>query len=88
MNLFDKLTNQLKEAIDSAASLALHSQNQEIAPSHLYWALLSNHQSVLNQALNKLNIDKAAITLQAQSQVNTLPKSSQVSKEKIGRAHV
>lgn len=83
MNLFDKLTNQLKEAIDSAASLALHSQNQEIAPSHLYWALLSNHQSVLNQALNKLNIDKAAITLQAQSQVNTLPKSSQVSKESL-----
>ena len=79
MNLFDKLTNQLKEAIDSAASLALHSQNQEIAPSHLYWALLS----VLNQALNKLNIDKAAITLQAQSQVNTLPKSSQVSKESL-----
>lgn len=83
MNLFDKLTNQLKEAIDSAASLALHSQNQEIAPSHLYWALLSNHQSVLNQALNKLNIDKATITLQAQSQVNTLPKSSQVSKESL-----
>lgn len=83
MNLFDKLTNQLKEAIDSAASLALHSQNQEIAPSHLYWALLSNHQSVLNQALNKLNIDKAIITLQAQSQVNTLPKSSQVSKESL-----
>ena len=83
MNLFDKLTNQLKEAIDSAASLALHSQNQEIAPSHLYWALLSNHQSVLNQALNKLKIDKAAITLQAQSQVNTLPKSSQVSKESL-----
>lgn len=83
MNLFDKLTNQLKEAIDSAASLALHSQNQEIAPSHLYWALLSNHQSVLNQALNKMNIDKAAITLQAQSQVNNLPKSSQVSKESL-----
>lgn len=83
MNLFDKLTNQLKESIDSAASLALHSQNQEIAPSHLYWALLSNHQSVLNQALNKMNVDKAAITLQAQSQVNNLPKSSQVSKENL-----
>ena len=83
MNLFDKLTNQLKESIDSAASLALHSQNQEIAPSHLYWALLSNHQSVLNQALNKMNVDKAAITLQAQSQVNNLPKSSQVSKESL-----
>ena len=84
MNLFDKLTNQLKESIDSAASLALHSQNQEIAPSHLYWALLSNHQSVLNQALNKMNIDKAAITLQAQTRnwIN-LPKSSQVSKENL-----
>ena len=69
MNLFEKLTNQMKEALDSAASLALHSQNQEITPAHIYWALLSNYQSVLNQALNKMNIQKEAIELQARSEV-------------------
>lgn len=83
MNLFEKLTNQLREAIDSAASLAIHSQNQEINPAHLYWALLTNHQSILNQALNKLQIDKAPIELQARSEVEKLPKSSHVSKENI-----
>lgn len=83
MNLFEKLTNQMKEALDSAASLALHSKNQEITPAHMYWALLSNHQSVLNQALNKMNIRKEAIELQARSEVDKLPKSSNVAKENL-----
>ncbi|MCX2717592.1 AAA family ATPase [Helicobacter sp. MIT 21-1697] len=83
MNLFEKLTNQMKETLDSAASLALHSSNQEISPAHLYWALLSNHQSVLHQALNKMNVDKAALELQARSEVDKLPKSSQVQKENL-----
>lgn len=83
MNLFDKLTNQMRESLDSAASLALHSKNQEIAPAHLYWALLTNHQSVLNQALNKMNIDKSALELAARSEVEKLPKSSSVSKEHL-----
>ncbi len=83
MNLFEKLTNQMKETLDSAASLALHSSNQEISLAHIYWALLSNHQSVLNQALNKMNIDKTALELQARSEVNKLPKSSQVQKENL-----
>ena len=43
MNLFEKLTNQMKETLDSAASLALHSSNQEISLAHIYWALLSLH---------------------------------------------
>ena len=83
MNLFEKLTNQMKETLDSAASLALHSSNQEISLAHIYWALLSNHQSVLNQALNKMNIDKTALELQARSEVDKLPKSSQEKKEHL-----
>ncbi len=63
--------------------LALHSSNQEISLAHIYWALLSNHQSVLNQALNKMNIDKTALELQARSEVDKLPKSSQVQKENL-----
>lgn len=83
MNIFEKLTNQMKESLDSAASLALHSQNQEIAPAHIYWAFLTNHQSLLNQALNKMNIQKEAIELQARSEVDKLPKSSSVSKDNL-----
>lgn len=83
MNIFEKLTNQMKETLDSAASLALHSSNQEIALAHMYWAFLTNHQSVLNQVLNKMNIQRDAIELQARSEVDKLPKSSNVSKENL-----
>lgn len=83
MNIFEKLTNQLKENLDSAAALALHSQNQEIDVAHMFWAMLTNTQSILNQALNKLNIDKAPIELEARSVVDKLPKSSSVSKENL-----
>ena len=83
MNIFEKLTNQFKETLDSAAALALHSQNQEIDVAHIFWALLTNTQSILNQALNKLNIDKAPIELEARSAVDKLPKSSSVAKENL-----
>ena len=83
MNIFEKLTNQMKETLDSAASLALHSKNQEITPAHMYWAFLTNHQSVLNQAFHKMNIQKEAIELQARSEVDKLPKSSNVAKENL-----
>ena len=81
--MFEKLTNQSKEALDSAASLALHANNQEITSAHLLWAMLTDTQSILNQALNAMNADKAAITLEAKSVVENLPKSSQVSKESL-----
>ncbi|MCI6217252.1 MAG: AAA family ATPase [Helicobacter sp.] len=83
MNIFEKLTNQLKQTLDSAAALALHSKNQEIALAHIFWALLTDSQSLLNQALNKLGIDKNPIELEARSVVDKLPKASNVSKENL-----
>ena len=81
--MFEKLTNQSKEALDSAASLALHANNQEITSAHLLWAMLTDTQSILNQALSAMNADTVAITLEAKSAVENLPKSSQVSKESL-----
>ena len=83
MNIFEKLTNQLKESLDSAAALALHNKNQEVTPAHLYWAFLSNTQSILNQALNKLGAQRAVFELQAKSVVDLLPTSSSVAKESL-----
>ena len=54
-NIFEKLTHQMTEAIESAISLALHNKNSEVEPIHFLWALLSNSGSVLNQAFNKMN---------------------------------
>ena len=80
MNLLEKLTNTMQETLEQGASLALHNQNQEIEPIHLFWAMLTNTNSLLNQALNRLNIDKTALELEAKSLANNLPKSSSLSK--------
>jgi len=81
--LFEKLTNQLAETIDSSVALAMHNKNQEVEVIHLLWALLTNTNSVLNQLLNKMNIDKAAIELEAKSNANKLSSVSSVTKENI-----
>ncbi len=82
-NIFEKLTHNMTEAIESSVSLALHNQNQEVDSLHFLWALLVNSNSLLNQMFNKMNIDKAAIELDVKSLAQKLPKSSSVSKENI-----
>jgi len=85
--IFEKLTNQMSETIESGLSLALHNKNQEVEIVHILWGLLTNTSSVLNQLLNKLNIDKVALELEVKSVANKLTSVSSVSKEniKIGR---
>ncbi len=82
-NIFEKLTHQMTEAIESAISLALHNQNAEVESIHFLWAQLTNSNSVLSQLFNKMNIDKTAIELDVKSASNTLAKSSQLTKENI-----
>jgi len=81
--IFEKLTNQMSETIESGLSLALHNKNQEVEIIHIIWGLLTNTSSVLNQLLNKLNIDKTAIELETKSIANKLPSVSSVTKENI-----
>jgi ATP-dependent Clp protease ATP-binding subunit ClpB len=73
----------MAESIESALSLALHNKNNEVEIAHILWGLLTNTSSVLNQLLNKMNIDKAAIELEAKSVAGRLPKSSTVTKDNI-----
>jgi len=82
-NIFERLTHQMTQSIESAVSLALHSKNQEVVPLHVLWALITNSESILNQVFNKMNIDKSAIELEAKSAVDKLPKVSTVTKENI-----
>ncbi len=83
MSILEKLTNQMQGTIESGVSLALHNKNQEVDPIHLVWALLTNSGSILHQALNKMNVDKAAIELETKSVANKLPTVSAVTKENI-----
>jgi len=82
-NIFEKLTHNMTESIESALSLALHNKNNEVELVHFLWALLTNSNSVLNQMFNKMNIDKTAIELDVRSLSEKLPKSSAVTKESI-----
>ena len=81
--LFEKLTHQMTSALESGISLALHNKNSEVEIIHVIWGLLTNSNSILNQALNKMNIDKAAIELEVKSRADRLPKVSTVTKENI-----
>jgi len=82
-NIFEKMTNQLSQTIDSSVALALHNKNQEVQIVHLLWALLTNTNSVLNQLLNKININKTAIELEAKSYASKLVSVSSVTKDNI-----
>lgn len=82
-NIFEQMTNQLRETIDSSLNLALHNKNQEVEVVHLLWAMLTNTNSVLNQLLNKMSVNKAAIELEAKSKAQSLPTVSSVTKENI-----
>ena len=82
-SLFEQLTNQMRESIESGISLALHSKNQETTLLHVLWGLVTNSNSIVNQVFNKMNIDKSAIELEIKSEVQKLPTVSHISKENI-----
>ncbi|MDR1451996.1 MAG: AAA family ATPase [Helicobacteraceae bacterium] len=83
MEIFEKLTNQLRETLDGAVSLALYAKNPEVAPPHLLWAQLTTSASTINQTLNKIGVDKAPIELEIRSEASRLPVSSGVRKENV-----
>ncbi|MBZ7945262.1 AAA family ATPase [Campylobacter sp. RM10532] len=83
VNIQDYLTDSMLSNVESAASLAIYSKNNEIVPLHLFWALCVDSSSLLNQILNKLNISKEALELEIKSKISKLPTSSNVSKETI-----
>ncbi|MCB4742966.1 MAG: AAA family ATPase [Sulfurovum sp.] len=83
MSILEKLTNQMQETIESGVSLALHNKNQEVEPIHLIWALLTNSNSILNQALNRMNTERATIELETKSMAQKLSSVSTVTKENI-----
>jgi len=82
-NIFEKLTHQMTQAIESGVSLALHSKNNEVQPLHVVWALVTNSNSILNQVFNKMNMDKAAIELEIKSEISKFPTSSSVTKDSV-----
>ncbi|MGI8055675.1 ATP-dependent Clp protease ATP-binding subunit [Campylobacter jejuni] len=82
-NIQDFLTDNMLSNLESAASLAIHSKNNEVVPLHLLWALSVDNATILNQILNKLNISKEALELEIKSRISKLATSSNVNRENI-----
>lgn len=82
-NIFEILTDNMRNATENAISLALYSKNSEVKPIHMLFGLVADSSSTLNQIFNKTNISKSAVELEIKSQISNLPTSSNVNKENI-----
>ena len=81
--IFEILTDKMRSAIDSGVSLAIHSKNIEVTNLHIFWGLVTDTSSVVNQIFNKFGINKTAVELEIKSKIANLPTSSNVNKENI-----
>ncbi|EJD4618797.1 AAA family ATPase [Campylobacter coli] len=82
-NIQEILTDNMLSNLESAASLAIHSKNNEVVPLHLLWALIVDSSSILNQICNKFNISKEALELEIKSRISNLATSSNVNRENV-----
>ncbi|MDL0088217.1 ATP-dependent Clp protease ATP-binding subunit [Campylobacter gastrosuis] len=82
-NIENQLTAQMSEALQSGASLALHAKNPEVLPLHVFWGLVADSGSILNQVFNKMSVSREAIELEVKSQISSLPTSSNVSQQNL-----
>ena len=82
-NIQDFLTDSMLSNVESAASLAIHSKNNEVVPLHLLWALSVDSTSLLNQIFNKMSVSKEAVELDIKSKVAKLATSSNVSRQSV-----
>lgn len=82
-NIFEILTDQLTQTVESSLSLALHSKNSEVKPLHMLWAMSTDTSSILNQILNKFGVSNEALNLEIKSRVSNLPTSSNVNRDNI-----
>jgi len=86
-NILEKLTSSLHQNFEKSISLALSTGNMEVEPLHLFWNLTVESSSPLREALNRLSEEPKGYELRIRSEVDKLPKSSNISKEniKLGR---
>lgn len=82
-NIQEFLTDNMLSNLESAASLAIHSKNNEVVPLHLLWALIVDSSSILNQICNKFNISKEALELEIKNKISNLATSSNVNRENM-----
>ncbi|MBD3366728.1 MAG: ATP-dependent chaperone ClpB [Candidatus Eisenbacteria bacterium] len=69
----DRFTLKAQEAVQSAQSLAMERNHQEITPLHLMHALLEQQEGVVVPILQKLGVDVSSLRTRISSEVEKLP---------------
>lgn len=69
----NKLTQKSMEAINSAQSLAIEYENQQLQPIHLLSALLSQNDGLIPELMKKLSVNLDAMQSAALQKVSALP---------------
>ncbi|QKG29346.1 ATP-dependent Clp protease ATP-binding subunit [Campylobacter sp. RM16187] len=82
-NIGESLTAQMQEALENGISLAIHAKNPQVMPLHVFWGLVTDSASILNQVFNRMSISKNAVDLEVKSKISSLATSSNVSKENV-----
>ncbi len=76
---FDKLTIKAQETIKNAHSLASENNNQQIMPEHIFYAMLSDEESVISDILKKIGININELKNDLKNLIDKLPKITGVS---------
>jgi len=72
----NRFTEKSQEALVAAQTLAERNGNSQVEPEHLLLALLEQHEGVVPQVLNRLDVAAGALAQQVRSELNRLPRVS------------
>ena len=86
MPRLDKLTIKAQEALQAAQEMGARSGQQQIEPLHLLWALIAQTDGVVPPLLEKLGVSPATLASEVETQINRLPKVSDVSQQYLSPA--
>ena len=73
---FNDFTIKSQETVQKAVEIAQASKNQAIEPVHLLKSIIAEGESVVSYIFQKLGVNVAAVTRQADQQISSLPKVS------------
>lgn len=72
----NRLTEKSQEALIAAQTLAERNGNSQVEPEHLLLALLDQHEGVVPQVLNRMDVAAGALAQQVRSELDRLPRVS------------
>lgn len=78
MNI-QRFTQKSVDAIQSAQSISCDNKNPQIEPEHLCYALLTQKEGLVGQALAKINVDVKKLSSDVKGLIGRLPRVSQTS---------